>query len=29
MGVIIGIVGITAAAMLVYYFYILMKGDAQ
>ncbi len=29
MGVIIGIVGLCAAALLVYYVYILMKGDAQ
>lgn len=28
MGVIIGIVGLCAAALLVYYVYILMKGDA-
>ena len=29
MGSIIGIVGVCAAALRVYYFYILMKGDAQ
>ena len=29
MGGIIGIVGLCAAALLVYYVYILMKGDAQ
>ena len=29
MGVIIGIVGLCDAALLVYYVYILMKGDAQ
>lgn len=29
MGIIIGIVGVCAAALLIYYFYILMKGDAQ
>ena len=29
MGVIIGIGGLCAAALLVYYGYILMKGDAQ
>ena len=29
MGVIIGLVGLCAAALLVYYVYILMKGDAQ
>ena len=29
MGAIIGIVGLCAAALLVYYVYILMKGDAQ
>ena len=29
MGIIIGIVGVCAAALLVYYLYILMKGDAQ
>lgn len=29
MGVIIGIVGLCAAALLVYYVYILMKGDVQ
>ena len=29
MGVIIGIVGLCAGALLVYYVYILMKGDAQ
>ena len=29
MGVIIGIVGLCAAALLVYYVYILMKGDEQ
>lgn len=29
MSIIIGIIGLSAAALLVYYVYILMKGDEQ
>ena len=29
MGIIIGIIGICAVALLLYYVYILMKGDDQ
>lgn len=29
MNVILGIVGLSAAALLIYYVYILMKGDVQ
>ena len=29
MHVILGIVGLSAAALLIYYVYILMKGDVQ
>ncbi len=29
MGVVIGVIGACAVALLTYYFYILMKGDEQ
>lgn len=29
MNIVIGIIGICAAALLIYYVYILMKGDEQ
>lgn len=29
MGILIPLIGLAAAGMLVYYVYILMKGDAQ
>ena len=29
MSVIVGLIGLCAAALLIYYVYILMKGDAQ
>lgn len=29
MGVIIGVIGLCAAALLVYYVYVLMKGDSR
>ena len=29
MNVVVGFIGLCAAALLVYYVYILMKGDAQ
>lgn len=29
MSILIGVIGICAAALLVYYVYILMKGDSQ
>lgn len=29
MAVLIGIIGVSAAALLIYYVWILMKGDAQ
>jgi hypothetical protein len=29
MSVIVGLIGLCAAALLIYYVYILMKGDSQ
>lgn len=29
MSLVVGIIGLCAAALLIYYFYILMKGDEQ
>lgn len=29
MDIIIGIIGLCAAALLIYYVYVLMKGDSQ
>lgn len=29
MSIIVGLIGLCAAAMLIYYVYILMKGDSQ